>query len=72
MNFMPNMHQFDSYRNHVKSRLVNEVVELQQRVDQLQSSSSQNREVIISVYQKMIDRKQHFMRDWEMSDRAVR
>jgi len=72
MNITPNIHQFDSYRNHVKSRLVNEVVELQQRVSQLQHSSSQNREVIISVYQKLIDQKQHFMRDWEMADRVVR
>jgi len=72
MNITPNIHQFDSYRNHVKSRLVNEVVELQQRVSQLQHSPSQNREVIISVYQKLIDQKQHFMRDWEMADRAVR
>ena len=72
MNITPNIHQFDSYRNHVKSRLVSEVVELQQRVDQLKHSSSQNREVIISVYQKMINQKQHFMRDWEMADRAVR
>ncbi|WP_250655868.1 hypothetical protein [Alkalimarinus coralli] len=72
MNLTPNMHQFDSYRNHVKARLVNEVVNLQQRVNQLQHSSSQNREEIISVYQKMIDQKQHFMRDWEMADRRAR
>lgn len=72
MNIAPNLHQFDSYRNHVKSRLMNEVVDLQQRVSQLQNSSSQNREDIISVYQKLIDQKQHFMRDWEMADRAVR
>ncbi len=72
MNITPNIYQFDSYRNHVKSRLVNEVVELQQRVNQLQHSPSQNREVIISVYQKLIDQKQHFMRDWEMADRAAR
>ncbi|UZE96279.1 hypothetical protein [Alkalimarinus alittae] len=72
MDITPNMHQFDSYRNHVKTRLVNEVVELQHRVNQLQHSPSQNREVIISVYQKLIDQKQHFMRDWEMADRAVR
>lgn len=71
MNITPNIHQFDSYRNHVKSRLVNEVVELQQRVSQLQHSPSKNREVIISVYQKLIDQKQHFMRVWEMADRAV-
>ncbi|MFD2230173.1 hypothetical protein [Alkalimarinus sediminis] len=72
MDIKPNMHQYDSYRNHVKSRLVNEVVELQHRVSQLQQSSSRNRDVIISVYQKMIDQKQHFMRDWKMADRAAR
>ncbi len=69
MNITPNIHQFDSYRNHVKDRLVNEVIELQERVNQLKHSTSQNREVIISVYQKMIDQKQHFMRDWEMAER---
>ncbi len=67
MNITPNMYQFDSYRNHVKSRLVNEVIELQVRVESLKHSSSQNRDVIISVYQKMIDQKEHFMRDWEMA-----
>lgn len=72
MEITPNIYQFDSYRNHVKSRLVNEVVKLQHKVDQLQLSPSQNKDEIISVYQKMIDQKQHFMRDWKMADRAAR
>ena len=67
MNTKPNIHQFDSYRNHVNDRLVNEVTVLQERVKQLRFSTSQNREEIISVYQKVIDQKQHFMRDWEMA-----
>jgi len=71
MNTKPNIHQFDSYRNHVNDRLVNEVNVLQERVKQLQFSTSKNREEIISVYQKMIDQKQHFMRDWEMAKQCV-
>lgn len=66
MNTLPNLHQFATVKNHLKGKLEKELDVLEERVRQLQSSSSQNREIIITTYRKIIDQKQNFKKHWDM------
>lgn len=66
MNTLPNLHQFTTVKHHLKCKLEKELDVLEERVKQLQNSSSKNREIIITTYRKIIDRKQDFKKYWDL------
>ncbi|MCP5207785.1 MAG: hypothetical protein H7A01_11315 [Hahellaceae bacterium] len=66
MNTLPNLHQFTNVKHHLKCKLEKELDVLEERVRQLQGSSSKNREIIITTYRKIIDRKQDFKKHWDL------
>lgn len=62
------LHHYTQYRSRVENRIATEVTQLQQRIHQLRSSSRHNRDILISTYERMLDRKRAFMQRWEMTD----
>ena len=66
MQTLPNLHQFAHVKSHLKCKLESELDILEARVKKLQDSTSQNREIIISTYRKIIDRKQDFKKHWDL------
>jgi len=68
MELLPNPYEFDHYRNEVHAKLSNEVKDLKRRIDLLRLSESQNRDIMILTYEKMVDRKENFIRSWSMSE----
>ncbi|MCP5169513.1 MAG: hypothetical protein H6999_07115 [Hahellaceae bacterium] len=72
MSVNPKLHHFDTYKDDIRSRLVSEVIALQAKVYQLRSSSSLNRDIMISTYEKMISRKEHFLSQHELNGQMRR
>ena len=64
----PNAFEFDHYRNEVQLKLNKEVRDLKQRIDILKQSKRQNRDIMITTYEKMVDRKERFIKSWSMSE----
>lgn len=62
------LHHYSQYRDRVELRIMSEVNELQSRIQQLKDSSRHNRDILISAYERMLNRKRAFMQNWEMSD----
>ena len=68
MDIQPNHFEFDHFRNEVKMKLANEVRDLKRRIEELRISESQNKDLMISTYEKMVDRKENFIKSWSMSE----
>lgn len=56
--------EHDSVRTHVSRRLASEVAQLEQRVETLKRTKAPHRSIMVSTYQRMIERKKGFMRTW--------
>ncbi len=52
---------FDSLRNHLKEKVVQEVVRLEARVRELDQSDRIHKNILIDTYRKVIDSKQSLL-----------
>jgi len=68
MSVNPKLHHFDTYKDDLRTRLISEVITLQAKVHQLRHSTSVNRDIMISTYEKLISRKEHFLSQYEMQE----
>jgi hypothetical protein len=64
----PNYLEFDHFRNEVEIKLTNEVQDLKRKIEELRMSESQNKELMIATYEKMVGRKEKFIKSWSMSE----
>lgn len=62
--------QHESVRSHVLSRLNDEVAQLERRIETLRLTKAPHTAIMISAYERMIDRKKGFMQSWGFGPRA--
>lgn len=61
--------QHDSVRSHVHRRLNEEVAQLERRIATLRLARTPHAAIMISAYERMIDRKIGFMESWGFRNR---
>ena len=61
-----NLDQHESVRSHINRQLSNEVRRLERRIETLRLTKAPHAAIMISTYERMIDRKKGFVRNWEM------
>lgn len=61
----------DSVRSHVCQQVSTEVERLERRIETLRLTKAPHAAIMISTYERMIDRKKGFLKNWGMQDRAV-
>lgn len=63
--------QHDSVRSHVRQQISTEVERLERRIETLRLTQAPHVAIMISAYQRMVDRKKGFLRNWDMQDVAA-
>lgn len=58
----------DSVRSHVHQQVSTEVERLERRIEILRLAKAPHVAVMISAYERMIDRKKGFLRNWELDE----
>lgn len=60
----------DSVRSHVRQQISTEVDRLERRIETLRLTKAPHAAIMISTYERMIDRKKGFLRNWNMQGNA--
>jgi hypothetical protein len=63
--------QYDSVRSHVCQQISTEVERLERRIETLRLTQAPHAAIMISTYERMVDRKKGFLRNWDMQDFAA-
>lgn len=63
--------QHDSVRSHVRHQISTEVERLERRIETLRLTNAPHAAIMISAYERMVDRKRGFLRNWDMQDVAA-
>ncbi len=63
--------QHDSVRSHVRQQISNEVERLERRIETLRLTRAPHAEIMISTYERMVDRKKGFLKNWHLQDVAA-
>ncbi|MBS8240082.1 hypothetical protein DYI22_06145 [Marinobacter lipolyticus] len=58
----------DSVRSHVREQVSSEVARLERRIETLRLTRGPHAEIMISAYQRMLDRKKGFLLNWDLRD----
>ena len=61
----------DSVRDHVQQRVSSEVERLERRIETLRLTTAPHAAYMISTFERMIDRKKGFLRNWDLGDRSM-
>ena len=56
----------DSVRSHVCQQVSTEVARLERRIETLRLTKAPHAAIMISTYERMIDRKKGFVKNWDM------
>lgn len=56
----------DSVRSHVCQQISTEVERLERRIETLRLTKAPHAAIMISTYERMIDRKKGFLRNWNL------
>lgn len=59
---------YDSVRNHVHQQVLSEVERLERRIETLRLVKAPHAAIMISTYERMIDRKKGFLQSWDFKD----
>jgi hypothetical protein len=60
----------DSVRSHVHQQVRSEVERLERRIETLRLVKAPHAAFMISTYERMIDRKKGFLKNWDLNDRS--
>lgn len=63
--------QHESVRSHVRQQISTEVERLERRIETLRLIRAPHAAIMISAYERMIDRKKGFLRNWDLQDLAA-
>lgn len=63
--------QHDSVRSHVRQQISSEVERLERRIETLRLTRAPHAAIMISAYERMIDRKRGFLKNWDLQDLAA-
>jgi len=58
----------DSVRNHVHQQVRSEVERLERRIETLRLVKAPHAAIMISTYERMIDRKKGLLRNWDLHE----
>ncbi|WP_297797416.1 hypothetical protein [uncultured Marinobacter sp.] len=58
----------DSVRSHVREQVSSEVQRLEHRIEMLRLVRAPHAAIMISAYQRMLDRKKGFLKNWGLRD----
>lgn len=58
----------DSVRSHVREQVSSEVERLEHRIETLRLVRAPHAAIMISAYQRMLDRKKGFLKNWGLRD----
>jgi len=64
--------QHDSVRSHVRERISSEVEHLERRIASLRLSRAPHADILISTYERLLDRKKGFLKSWNLKDGGPR
>ena len=56
----------DSVRSHVQQQVCDEVERLERRIETLRLVKAPHAAIMISTYERMIDRKKGFLQNWDL------
>ena len=59
--------QHDSVRHHVHQQVRSEVERLERRIETLRLVKSPHAAIMISNYERLLDRKRGFLRNWDLT-----
>ncbi|SFM55568.1 hypothetical protein [Marinobacter pelagius] len=62
----------DSVRSHVRERISSEVEHLERRIASLRLSRAPHADILISTYERLLDRKKGFLQSWNLKDGGPR
>lgn len=60
----------DSVRDHVHQQVSSEVERLERRIETLRLTKAPHAAIMISTYERMIDRKKGFLQSWKLKERG--
>jgi|AntRauTorckE6833_2_1112554.scaffolds.fasta_scaffold11080_5 hypothetical protein len=63
--------QHESVRSHVFQQIRSEVERLERRIETLRLTGAPHTAIMISTYERMVDRKRGFLRTWGLQDVAA-
>lgn len=63
--------QHDSVRSHVRQQIRHEVERLEGRIETLRLTRAPHAAIMISTYERMVERKKGFLKNWDMLDLAA-
>ncbi|MDI9243711.1 hypothetical protein [Marinobacter sp. CHS3-4] len=66
-----NLDHHDSVRSHVRQQISSEVERLERRIESLRLIEAPHAAIMISTYERMIDRKRGFLRNWDLQESAA-
>ncbi|MBW0148191.1 hypothetical protein [Marinobacter arenosus] len=58
----------DSVRDHVHQQISSEVERLERRIETLRLTKAPHAAIMISTYERMIDRKKGFLQSWNLKE----
>ncbi|MBW7471845.1 hypothetical protein QQF73_12350 [Marinobacter sp. M216] len=61
----------DSVRDHVHQQVSSEVERLERRIETLRLTKAPHAAIMISTYERMIDRKKGFLQNWKLTGRGT-
>ncbi|MBU2952835.1 hypothetical protein [Marinobacter sp. F3R08] len=62
---------YDSVRNHVHQQVRSEVERLERRIESLRLIKAPHSAIMISTYERMVDRKKGFLDSWCLRDGGI-
>ncbi|HET8799825.1 MAG TPA: hypothetical protein VFN01_01460 [Marinobacter sp.] len=60
--------QYDSVRSHVRQQVSSEVERLERRIETLRLTRAPHAAIMISTYERMIDRKKGFLKNHDLKE----
>ena len=63
--------QHESVRSHVREQVRSEVERLERRIETLRLTRAPHADIMISTYERLLDRKKGFLQNWDLKDGGV-
>ena len=61
----------DSVRSHIRQQIMAEVAQLEHRIELLRLTRAPHASLMISAYERVVERKRGFLKNWDLQDLAA-
>ena len=62
---------YDSVRSHVRQQITAEVARLERRIELLRVTQAPHASLMISAYERVVERQRGFLENWDLQDLAA-